>query len=104
MLPPNRNPNLGLYLLSLPYTTSTIPTNIIHYLISKPLKNPIFFLIKPTQFPPLIQLLCHFLNPTIPQSLFPKPKPFNSIQNFHMSKYAYEGKNPLSLIPMMPCF
>ena len=63
LVPHERNPNINLSFLSLPPTFSPITTNLICYLISKTLINinPLI-LIKPTQCPPSIQIIYHFLN------------------------------------------
>ena len=60
LVPSKMNTKLDLSLLNLPPPPSPLPNNIIHDLISKPLqKFPHFILIKPTQWPPHIQLLYH---------------------------------------------
>ena len=61
LVPTKRNPNNDLSLLNPPPPNSPIPTNIINYLISKPLQNlPNLIMIKPTQYFSLILLFYHF--------------------------------------------
>ena len=99
---PKSKPNIDLSFLNLSPHTSTIPTKLIHYLISKSLQNPSNkILIKYSQYMFPIKLLYNFLNHITPKTVLPIPNPFNYIENSQMGRYAFEVRNPLSNIPCM---
>ena len=72
-----------------PILTPPLPlsANKLNCIISNSLRKlHKFILIKPTQYLPSIQLIYHFWNHIIPQSLFLIPNPFSSRQNCHMRR------------------
>ena len=86
-------------------TYLVLPTNIIHYLLSKYLKNiPNLIMIKTDKCPPSVQNLYHFWNYDIPKTFFSMLNTFNSGQNYHVGRYAYELMHPLSCIQWVPYF
>ena len=108
MWPTNRNPNLIFYLLNLPPPSSNFHTNYIYYLFSKHLWNiPHLILIKPTQFPHLIQILYHFWKHMILNSMCYWVYLTPSITDiyFKWGRYSWEVILPLSCISYIPhCF
>ena len=84
-----REPKLEPYLLtpSPPPHLTPIPTNILNYPLSKPLKSiPNLILIRPMRYLSSVQLLYNFWNQIISQSLFFAPNPSNYMQNYHMGR------------------
>ena len=71
------NPNINLSPINISPPSSTLPANIIHYLILKPLQNISHLIqIKPNQCPPSIQVLYNCLYNAILHSLLTTLNPF----------------------------
>ena len=105
LVPPKRNSNIKLSLLSLPPHPSPLPINLIHCLIFKPLKKLLCLIINnPTHCPSPIQILYRVWNLIIHKILFPTPNPFNYRHNYYMGRYSCEGRFPISCILWMPHF
>ena len=103
LVPNKRTPNIDLSLIIVPPPTSPFPQNIGFDLIPKPLQNlPYLILIKPTKCTPSIQLVYHFWNYIILQSLLPILSPLYFIHNYYMGRYFRKTENPISHTPCMP--